>query len=79
MPRAERHYTIPTAMLSTDISGAMRIDHILANRGVRVEKAWVMRDGEADVASISMERRLTFRSLILTTVAALAMMPTGSY
>jgi hypothetical protein len=51
MPRAERHYTIPTAMLSTDISGAMRIDHILANRGVRVEKAWVMRDGEADVAS----------------------------
>jgi endonuclease/exonuclease/phosphatase family metal-dependent hydrolase len=51
MPRAERRYTIPTAMLSTDVSGAMRIDHILANRGVRVENGWVVRDGEADVAS----------------------------
>jgi exodeoxyribonuclease III len=51
MPPAERRYTIPTAMLSTDISGAMRIDHILVNRGVVVEKAWVVRDPEADVAS----------------------------
>src|SRR4051794_15184016 len=29
MPPAERRHTNPTAMLSTDISGAMRIDHIL--------------------------------------------------
>jgi endonuclease/exonuclease/phosphatase family metal-dependent hydrolase len=51
MPPAERRYTIPTAMLSTDISGAMRIDHILVNGGIAVEKAWVVRDAEADVAS----------------------------
>jgi exodeoxyribonuclease-3 len=51
MPPGERRHTIPTAMLSTDISGAMRIDHILANRGVWIEKGWVVRDGEADVAS----------------------------
>jgi endonuclease/exonuclease/phosphatase family metal-dependent hydrolase len=29
----------------------MRIDHVLANRGVTVEKGWIVRDGEADVAS----------------------------
>lgn len=51
MPPAERRHTIPTPMLSTDVSGAMRIDFILANGGIAVDKAWVVREPEADVAS----------------------------
>jgi endonuclease/exonuclease/phosphatase family metal-dependent hydrolase len=51
MPRAERHYTIPTAMLSTDISSAMRIDYVMVNGGIGIDKGWVIRDPEADIAS----------------------------
>mgnify|MGYP002718162591 CR=1 FL=1 len=48
---AERGYTIPTPMLSTDVSSAMRIDFILVNGGIAVDKGWVVRGPEADVAS----------------------------
>ena len=51
MPPAERGYTIPTAMLSTDISSAMRIDYVMVNGGIGIDKGWVIRDPEADIAS----------------------------
>jgi endonuclease/exonuclease/phosphatase family metal-dependent hydrolase len=38
-------------MLSTDISSAMRIDYVMVNGGIGIDKGWVIRDPEADIAS----------------------------
>ncbi|HYE01507.1 MAG TPA: endonuclease/exonuclease/phosphatase family protein [Alphaproteobacteria bacterium] len=51
VPPHARGHTIPTPMLSTDLSSAMRIDHILATPGIRIHSAGPIRAPEADIAS----------------------------
>jgi endonuclease/exonuclease/phosphatase family metal-dependent hydrolase len=51
VPAANRGYSIPTDVLSTDKSSGMRIDHAWVNQHVRIRSARIIRDALTNKAS----------------------------
>lgn len=51
IPPAGRRYSIPTDLINTDKSSAMRIDHILANDGIEVVGGEVVHSAASNQAS----------------------------
>lgn len=51
LPMESRKHTIPTRLISQDLSSAIRIDHLLANGKIKVKSARVVHDARADLAS----------------------------
>ncbi len=51
VPLGGRHYSIPTDLLNTDKSSAMRIDHVLANEDVEVVAGEVVHTADSNRAS----------------------------
>jgi endonuclease/exonuclease/phosphatase family metal-dependent hydrolase len=61
IPPAGRRYSIPTDLLSTDKSSAMRIDHILANDSIEVLSGEVLHSPASNQASDHHPVMITFR------------------
>lgn len=51
IPPEKRRYTIPTDLISTDKSSAIRIDHILANELVEILDGEIIQDQDSNLAS----------------------------
>lgn len=51
LPKACRSHTMPTRLISGDLSSAMRIDHIWVNRHVKIFGGRVIQQSETDIAS----------------------------
>lgn len=51
LPKENRSHTMPTRLVSDDLSSAMRIDHIWVNKHVKVFGGRVIQQCETDIAS----------------------------
>ena len=61
IPMDKRRYTIPTDLISTDKSSAIRIDHILANSRVEILDGEIIQDRDSNRASDHHPVKIEFR------------------
>lgn len=61
VPPAGRRYSMPTDLINPDKASAMRIDHILANKGIEIESGMVFHSADTNRASDHHPVYLDFR------------------